>query len=60
MSTENKVFTLTISRTKDVETGTFADNMLDQMEADFLKDLRLYACSKATTEFRVVSCVLVE
>ena len=56
----NKVFTLTISRKKNVETGTFADDMLDQMEEAFLKDLRVYACSKGTAELAVVSCILVE
>jgi ketol-acid reductoisomerase len=58
MSTEQKVYTLTVSLTKDVETGTFADHMLAEQEAEFLKIVRNHVSEKATTIFKVVSCEL--
>lgn len=56
MSTENNVFTLTVSRTKDVESGDFAENMLDEQEAEFLKQIRSFVSEKGTIIFAVVSC----
>ena len=52
-----KTFTLIVDRTKNVETGAFADSVLDQLEAEFLKIVRGYASEAATTQFKVVSCV---
>jgi hypothetical protein len=58
MSTE-KVYALTVSLSKDVETGDFADDVLAEQEAEFLKIVRNFASEKATTILKVVSCVLV-